>query len=172
MKKIMNEQSSPIGTHSMLPSWWQEFGCIMDGVDGVRKVQNDEGTLFVLSKDGKEYALLNPNHKPDPALIEKVQSVNPNIKRFGKAINLKDKNEALVYYCHGPIKGGIRVIGDNYTVQPPRSAQPAQQPGKPTQGSVAPVNEQKKKIIRLTESELVSLVKRVISGMGSDINKK
>jgi hypothetical protein len=147
MKKNMNEQSSPIGTHHMGPMWWQEFGCIMDGIDGIRKVQNDEGTLFVLSKDGKEYALLNPNNKPDPALVEKVQSVNPNIKRFGKAMNIKDKNEALVYYCHGPIKGGIRVIGDNYTVEPPRQAkpaQPAQQSKAPTApaATAAPVNEQ------------------------------
>ncbi len=130
LKKSTNtikEQSLAAMQSGNGPGWWQEFGCIMDGIDGLRKAQNDGGTLFILSKDGKEYALLNPslnNQQPDPALVEKVQSVNPNIKRFGKAMNLKDRNEALVYYCHGPIKGGIRLVGDNYTVEPPRQPKP------------------------------------------------
>lgn len=150
IKNNMVSEQSLAAMQSGGSLWWEKFGCIMDGIDGLRKAQNDGGTLFILSKDGKEYALLNPNNKPDPALIKKVQSVNPNIKLFGKAVNLKDKNESLVYYCHGPIKGGIRVIGDNYTVEPPRQPKPAAQPASNTpSANPAPINEEMTRIKKM-----------------------
>jgi len=133
------------------PTWWEEFGCIMDGIDGIRKAQGDQGTLFIIPKNGKEYALVNTIHnKPDPELVKKIQSVNPNIKRFGKAINLKDRNEISVYYCHGPIRGGIRVVGVNDTIDPPRQSKPAAQPASNTpSGNPAPINEEVSKIKKM-----------------------
>ena len=160
MKKIMNEQSSPIHVHHGGGPWYEPFGCLMEGIDGIEKAQGNYGTVLTYPKNGTEYILTNPtfsNQKPDPELVKKIQSVNPNVKHFGKAINRKNTSETLVFYCQGPYRGGIRVVGVNDTIDPLRPANPAQQPGK-----TAPVNEQKKKTIRLTESELVSLVKRVI----------
>jgi hypothetical protein len=160
MKKNMNEQSSPIGTHSMNGMWYGPFGCLSEGVDGIRKAQNDGGTVLVYPKNGTEYVLLNPsfnNQKPDPELVKKIQSANPNIKHFGKALNVKNQSETLVFYCQGPYRGGIRLVGVNDTIEPPRQAKPAAQPAqqskepktvnrplwnKAPETSAAPVNEQ------------------------------
>ena len=148
MKKNMNEQSSPIGTNHMYGSWYSPFGCLLEGVDGIKKAQNAGGTVLVYPKNGTEYVLLNPsfnNQKPDPELVKKIQSANPNIKHFGKALNVKNQSEVLVFYCQGPYRGAIRVVGVNDTIESPRPAKPAAQPAQQSKApaaTAAPVNEQ------------------------------
>ncbi len=127
-KKPMNEQSSPIGTHSMQPMWYQKFGCIADGIDGLKKVQTDNGAAFEYTGPKGRIMLFNDQlQKANPELAKKVTAVNPNVKHIGKGMNIQTKEE-VVFYCTGPVRGGIRIIGKNDTVEPPKSVTPPPAP--------------------------------------------
>jgi len=147
MKKKISEQASPIGSgYSMLPAWWSEFGCIMEGVDGLKKVTTETGTAF--EHTPTKTILFNPSfQKPNDELVNKIKTVNPNIKVFGKSYNYVTKEEG-VFYCKGKFRGGITIIGKNDTVPPPAVKTPAPAANTPAQPSKAPaapaatVNEQ------------------------------
>jgi hypothetical protein len=154
MKKIMNEQSmGALMTGGSGSMWYEKFGCIVEGVDGLKKVQTANGTEFEHTGKKGRTILYNDEistQKPNPELVKKVLAVNPKIKHFGKGFNFQTKEE-VVFYCTGPVRGGIRVIGKNDTVDPaPAPKTPAQTPktvnrplwNKAPETSAAPVNEQ------------------------------
>ncbi len=123
-KKPVNEQSlSALGSGGG-PMWYEKFGCIADGIDGLKKVQTDNGAAFEYTGPKGRIILFNDQlQKANPELAKKVTAVNPNVKHIGKGMNLKTKEE-VVFYCTRPVRGGIRVVGKNDTVEPPRQAKP------------------------------------------------
>jgi hypothetical protein len=109
-RKPLNEQGQGM--------WYQKYGCIMDGIDGLKKITTDLGTEFEHTGPNGRTILYNDNYKkPNPELVKKVMDANPTIKFIGKGMNLNTKEE-VVFYCKGPVRGGIRIIGKNDTVEP------------------------------------------------------
>ena len=150
-RKPLNEQGQGM--------WYQKYGCIVDGIDGLKKITTDVGTEFEHTGPNGRTILYNDNYKkPNPELVKKVMDANPTIKLIGKGMNLTTQEE-VVFYCTGPVRGGIKIIGKNDTVEPPKVY--------PTTGSTqttgstttAPVNEQTKtKVFKLTEENLSLLI--------------
>lgn len=127
-KKPMNEQSLGALGSGGGPMWYEKFGCIADGIDGLKKVQTDNGAAFEYTGPKGRIMLFNDQlQKANPELARKVTAVNPNVKNIGKGLNLQTKEE-VVFYCTGPVRGGIRIIGKNDTVEPPKSVTPPPAP--------------------------------------------
>lgn len=144
----MNEQSmGALMTGGGGPMWYEKFGCIVEGIDGLKKVQTDMGTAFEHTGKKGRTILYNDEistQKPNPELVKKVLAVNPKIKHFGKGLNVQTKEE-VVFYCMGPFRGGIRVIGKNDTVDPAPAPKTPAQPSKASTApatTAPPVNEQ------------------------------
>jgi len=160
IKKVVLEQASPIGTHHMGPMWWQEMGCIVDGVDGLKKVQTDGGSAFEHTQT--KTILFNPNftgkYKPNEELVNKVKTAYPKVKMVGSTYNYATR-EYGVFFCKGPHRGGLTMVGMNDTVEPPKAAAP-----KPSTTPAAPVNERtnSKNVIRITEADIRNLIKKVV----------
>ena len=144
-RKPLNEQGQGM--------WYQKYGCIVDGIDGLKKITTDVGTEFEHTGPNGRTILYNDKYKkPNPELVKKVMDANPAVKLIGKGMNLTTQEE-VVFYCTGPVRGGIKIIGKNDTVEPPKVY--------PTTGSTttAPVNEQTKtKVFKLTEENLSLLI--------------
>ena len=159
IKKVVLEQAGPIGRHDMGPMWWQEMGCIVDGVDGLNKVQTGGGSAFEHTQT--KTILYNPystSPKANEELVNKVKTAYPKVKMVGRTYNYATREEG-VFFCKGPHRGGLTMVGMNDTVEPPKAAAP-----KPSTTPAAPVNERtnSKNVIRITEADIRNLIKKVI----------
>jgi len=133
-KQILEQHSAygyrkPLNEESPMT---EQFGCIADGVNSLKKVTTDMGTAFTYTPSGGRYILYQAT--PNPELAKKVMSANPLVKVVGRGMNM-DTKEEVAYYCASNTRDGLRVAGMNDTIQ----SAPTKTTGSTT---MAPVNEQ------------------------------